>query len=106
MVTTKASLDSPMTETCAFHKLIIGFKDLPESNAVNGVKCLSEVNKDHIQWLMLLCCLPLELVQSEDQVRSGTASPESTLTLWENVFQNELQSVQDDLGEDFASYGQ
>ena len=91
------------------YKLIrasIDFKDLPEGCAVNGVKCLCEVNKDNIQWLMLLCCLLLELAQREDHVRSGAASPESTLTLWENFLRNELQSVQDNLGKDFASYVQ
>ena len=84
----------------------IGFKDLPEGCALNGVKCLCEINKDNIQWLKLLCCLLVELAQSEDHVRSGTASPEATLTLRENFFRNELQSFQDNHGKDFASYGQ
>ena len=91
------------------YKLIrasLGFKDLPEGCAVNGVRYLCEVNKDNKQWLMLLCCLLLELVQSEYHVRGGTANPESTLTLRENFFRNELQSVQDNLGKDFAGYGQ
>lgn len=91
------------------YKLIrasIGFKDLPEGCAVNGVKYLCEVNKDNIQWLMLLYCLLLELMQSEDHVRGGTASPESTLTLRENFLRKGLQSVQDNLGKYFASYGQ
>ena len=55
---------------------------------------------------MMLCYLLLKPAQSEGNVRGGTASPESTLTLRENFFQNELQSVQDNLGKDFASYDQ
>ena len=84
----------------------IGFQDLPEGCAINGVKCLCEVNKDNVQGLMLLYCLLLKLAQSEDHVRGGTTSPESTLTFRENFFQDGLQSAQNNFGKDFASYGQ
>ena len=72
----------------------IDFKDLPKGCAVNGVQCLYGINKDNIQYLMLLCYLLLKLAQSEDHVRSGAALPESTLTLRGNVFRNEGQSWQ------------
>ena len=69
----------------------INFKDLLKGCPVNGVKYLCEINKDNIQRLVLLCCLLLKLAQSEDHVRSRAAFPESTLTIRENFFQNELQ---------------
>ena len=90
----------------SFSEASIDFKDLPKGCAVNGVKSLCKINKDNIQRLMLLCCLLLKLAQSEDHVRSGATLPESTLTLRENFFRNELQPVQDNLGKDFTSYGQ
>ena len=75
------------------YKLIrafIDFKDLPEGCAVNGVKCLCGGQQRRHTMAVAICCLLLELAQSEDQVRSGTASPESTLSFRENFFRNDL----------------
>jgi len=82
-------------------------QNFPEGRPVNGVEGFCQIDKNDIQFALLLATFLLELSGCKNHVHGSATTAKTALTLRENVIVTYMlgQSVENDACKYFAWYG-